>query len=208
MNIKEWILTIAVCAVIIEIFDILMPEGSTHKTAFIVCGLILSLCMIMPVSSIYKNLKLVNFNYSSDRQNIIQNRDKYTEDQIMEITTDFKQKLKKHTQDLVLSLKNISDCKVEVVIEEDYNQDNYGQIYRIYVVAQIGKENQKKKNESGFNDYGKIEKIEIRLEGINIKERDKKENEEAENENVKDIKNLISDEFKIDKNYIFAEVNE
>jgi len=105
-------------------------------------------------------------------------------------------------------LKNISDCKVEVVIEEDYNQDNYGQIYRIYVVAQIGKENQKKKNESGFNDYGKIEKIEIRLEGINIKERDKKENEEAENENVKDIKNLISDEFKIDKNYIFAEVNE
>jgi len=86
LNIKEWILTIAVCAVIIEIFDILMPEGSTHKTAFIVCGLILSLCMIMPVSSIYKNLKLVNFNYSSDRQNIIQNRDKYTEDQIMEIT--------------------------------------------------------------------------------------------------------------------------
>ena len=203
--VKQWILAIAVFAVIIEILDILMPESSTRKTAFIICGLVLSFSIIVPVTSIYDNLQLVDFNYESARENFVSNRDAYTEEQAVKLTTDYKDKLKNHVEGIVGGIKSVSDCSAEVVIEEDYNSAEFGMVYRIYVTASGKPTATEKKRGSGFGDVGRIEQVEIDIDGIKIKERETPP-AEAEDVHVQEVREAICKEFKLDGENVFVSI--
>lgn len=207
---KDWILTIAVCAVIIELINILMPEGSARKTAAIVCGIVLSLCIIIPTTSIYKNLGQLQFNYTENRNEILDHRDTYTEEQLLHITAEFKTKLGKHIEDLTLQTEGIVSCKAEIVMDENYNRDTYGQLHRIYIKAIAGKEKkEEKKPDSGFSESWKIDRIEIGIDGIQIIPREKEaKNAEPEDPRAKKIRESICKELQMEETSVFVEIQE
>ena len=216
---RGWILTIAVCAVIIEIIDILMPEGNTRKTAFIVCGIVLSISLIIPVTSIYDNLRAMDFDYRESRESLAQSLDKYTEEQIAEVTKEFNIRLTEHIENLVLNVDDIESSTVQVIIEEDHNSEDFGKIHRIYVNARAGLEDItdssgdiRERRGSGFGTFGQIEEIRISIGGINILGRDDEpqdsDDETHEDERVTEIINIISDEFELAHNNIHVTIED
>lgn len=204
-GIKSWILTIAVCAMVIEVLSIVLPEGKMEGTAKIVFGIVLSICIVSPAVSFYNQLKSLDLDYKKSLSGIYENKEIYTEEQIIEVTEEFKTRIKEHIRKKVNSIDGVKDCSVSVIIEEDYNSEKYGTLYRVYVTAEEGKEEQgDKKNDSGFLSFGKIEKIEIDIGGITIIER---EDETDEFDGLKkSIISVINEEFKIGEENIFAEV--
>ena len=212
-NIKEWVLIIAVCAMIVEIFEIIMPQGNMKKTAITVCGLILCLCIIIPVSSMYKDLDNLDFNYSFERDSIAKSKEAYTEDEIIKITEEFKIKLKEHIENRVNRIEGLGKCEAEVIIEENYNSEKYGTIYRIYITAEEisdeMNEEMKERQSSGFSQYGDIKRVVISLKGIEVirRDEDKEDKNEPENVRVKETKQVISKEFELGEENIFVTVN-
>jgi len=204
--IKNWILMVAVCAVIVEILDMLMPDGGMKKTASLICGIAVSLCIIIPGTSIFESIKSFNFNYEDSRKSIVEKQDTYSEEQMIAVTSEFKKKLIKHIEDIVLKTEGISECQANVVIEENYNSEMYGSIYSIYIKAKEAQnEEGEKTKESGFSNFNRIEKIEIDIGGIRIIEREKpKEQKENEKENI--LRGLVAREFQIEEKNVFAEV--
>ena len=64
-ELRVWVMTLCVCAVVINIADELMPEGGVKKTACFVLSLITASCLLSPVKYL-ADLRLDDIGYSSE----------------------------------------------------------------------------------------------------------------------------------------------
>lgn len=209
---KEWALLVAVCAVLTEICSMLMPDGQSRKTGMLVLGLVLVCALVVPMGDFYKLLQHADFSYETERAQITENMETYTETQMLEVTKEYKQRLTTYICSLVNAVEGVGDCRVDFIMEEDYQLETYGIVKRIYVTAYGVKEEEgaEQTPDSGFSQMAPVEKIEITLDGITIvpDHRQDAQQETAPDPRAEAIKNVLQEAFRLEEDCIFVEVKD
>jgi len=189
---KEWVLSLAAVGIFLVLVEILAPSGKSKKFINLVSGFILILTMVQPFFQLFFNdiifneLYIQGDNYVESiigkseeiNENTIENSNgaQLKKKQNMQIIGIYRKRIIDKIQKLVLEVDEFQDVKSDIIINEDYNSQNYGEIKRIYVVAYLSKVIAK--GEEGKSNLNiNIEKVEeIRIDG-------KKTDNEANNNN-------------------------
>ncbi|HHV96206.1 MAG TPA: stage III sporulation protein AF [Clostridiaceae bacterium] len=181
---KEWVLNLASLGIFLVLIDILAPSGKSKKVINMVSGFILVLAIIQPfLNWIFSN---VNFSELYDQNNeyieaIMGETEKSIADtqgnfsaaelkekQNKQIIIIYSQKLADRIRKIVMEVENFQRVDVDLIINEDYNSWNYGEIKKIYINAYMYKaEEENKGGRSNINIS--IEKIEeVKIDSVNI----------------------------------------
>lgn len=76
-----------------------------------------------------------------------------------QITAAYRNKIISQLEDKAKKLKGVSAAKADVIINEDYSSDTFGEIKRVYLELKPGNGN------STVNPVAKVEKVEINKKG-------------------------------------------
>lgn len=206
-TIKEWALLVAGCAIFIEFCAMLLPKGESGKTGMLVLGLVMVVALLLPMGDFYQKLQEIDFSYETERNQVTEQFETYTEDQMLEVTKEYKQRLTEYMCQLVNEVEGIEDCHVDFMMEEDYRLETYGIVKRIYVTAYPRVEKTEEHN-SGFSQMAPIQKIEITLEGITVITQEETEEKDATDPRTKEICKVLQEAFQLEEDCIFVEVKD
>lgn len=138
--IRSWILNIIIIAVMIVLLEILIPSGKMKKYINMVSGIIMIIAIINPLTGLFaKEVNLKEFQISDsnyiDRKEIEKNSEMLERQQMEQITELYRQKIIKHIEEMVMGLKveGVHKAEADVIINEDYNSQNFGEIKRAYI---------------------------------------------------------------------------
>lgn len=202
---RKWVLNIAVLSVIIVMLEILIPSGKTRKFVKLITGFILLIALINPVLKLFKNgvdlneIQLTDGGFT-DKYQIEYDSNSLKESQMKQISSVYKRKLAEDIKQNLSLLEDVSITKVDVDINENYNDENYGNINGVYIG--IGKFQSGEKT-SGIDD---IKKVEVKVSGDKNKEepavKDEGVTEKVDDERAEKIKDRVADFLGTDKDII------
>lgn len=182
---RGWIVNIITLVMIIVLLEILVPSGKIKKFVDLVSGFILIIAIINPViATVKKGVNLTEFQMASsnfiDKKSIEADSKILKEKQMSQITQNYRYKLIKQIEESAQGIEGIGKVKADIIINEDYNSESFGEIKRVYVTLQLKEEDQKVKPVS------KIETVKIQL-----KEGDQKSQASAGKEVSAELKSQI-----------------
>ena len=195
----NWIEKIAITAIVVSIFEMMLPDGNVKKYVKLILGIYIVFNIISPF--IY-NKTINNFDFSK-----VMN--KYTEDAKIynkgESSTYNINKVYKDTfeKDLIKTIEkegfNVYKCEVKGNFDIE---DNNAEINKIVIILESQKEiknnNEKNKSKKLIENVNNIEKVEI-----NIKTKNKVEkNKDVSIEDLDNLKSKISNHYEINKEII------
>lgn len=136
--IKGWVVNIAAVAVLMIILDLLMPEGKIRKFTQLVAGFILMFVMINPVLDLFgKGISASfagwadeTFLWSSQVKNMAGGLQDERNEQTLEL---YRSMLLSDIQSRLESHEQIQKAGVDVVINENDESKDYGQIRKLYI---------------------------------------------------------------------------
>jgi stage III sporulation protein AF len=134
--IKSWVVNIAAVAVLMILFDLLMPEGKLRKFVQLLSGFILMFVMINPVlellgkNDIFDGWAEDTIVLTSQVKNIAGSLEDERSKQILELyrsmlLTDIQNRLETHDQ--------IEKAEVDPMIYENRESEKYGNIRRLFI---------------------------------------------------------------------------
>lgn len=135
---KDWILNIAALVLFIVIIEMLMPSGRMKKYCGLVTGVILIIAIINPFLKFFSgnlnfdDIQVTNSNFI-DRLEIEKNSKLLKEEQMKQITEVYRKKIIKQLEDSARKSKGVYEAKGDVIINEDYNSESFGEIKRVYL---------------------------------------------------------------------------
>ncbi|HEY5583946.1 MAG TPA: stage III sporulation protein AF [Ruminiclostridium sp.] len=141
---KSWIINIVTISIILILFEIIIPTGKIKKIINLVSGFVLLIAVINP----FLTLKNQGFDLSANTvadsfyidKKEVENSSKVLKDtQMKQISTVYKKKLISKIQDEANKLEGVESSKAEIVINEDYTSDKYGEINTVYLELKKGK---------------------------------------------------------------------
>lgn len=193
---KEWCLNIATLVIFIVILEMLLPSGRMKKMINLVSGLVLVIALINPVLGLMqkgielKAYQMTNSNFI-DKKEIMANSQVLKEEQIKQITNLYRNKIINQLEDLIKDIKGVSDVKADVIINEDYSDEKFGEIKRVYLELSLGEDEEKSKR---IEPVKGIDKITIgKGKSLETKEvSDKNVDNELKKQIVSMIENLLN----------------
>lgn len=211
---KNWVISVAAVTVILGMVDMIVPKGRTKKTVTIVSGFILMAFLIQPLFNIVgaltpeKFLDMDAYELNDKRVQIQGNSSLYDEENLIIISNSYKDKLSEYIIKKAELIEGVKQAKCNVVINEDYTDQEYGTIDRIYLEVYKGsQETDNGERTPGLGKVKRIENIEISLDGIKISRSDKEIPVEEEDEAlVSAIEEKIVESLEISKNVIQIEM--
>lgn len=161
--IKDWTLNIVALVMFIIIIEILMPSGRMKKYISFVTGLILIIAIINPILKLVGNGKSLEdiqiFNSNSmDRMEIKINSDLLEKEKNKQIIEVYRKKIIKQLEDSLMKNGQIAEVKGDVIINEDYGSDSFGEIIRAYAEVTL------KEKDDEVKPVDKVEKIVIGMD--------------------------------------------
>lgn len=173
---KNWVLNIITLAILIVMLEIIMPSGKMKKFINLFSGFILIIAIINPVLGLFKNgINLNDFHISSGnfmaRKEIEQKGKLLEEKQMKQITEAYRKKVIKQIEDSTREIDGIIDVKADLIINEDYKSQDFGEIRRVYLVLQTGNK------DGSISAVAPIKKVKIKSsEDLNENVREKEVN--------------------------------
>ena len=157
---ENWVFNIVILTILIILLEIILPSGKTRKFVKLISGFILIIALINPVLALFgKNFDFHGFEIAGsnylDREEIVEKSRMLKESQMKEIAEVYRQKLIKQLEDRSEKLAGERRVTADVIINEDYTSESFGEIKRIYLY--IGEAAKKDRIEP----VAKVEKIEI-----------------------------------------------
>ncbi|MEG6611872.1 stage III sporulation protein AF [Pseudoclostridium thermosuccinogenes] len=157
---ENWVFNIVILTILIILLEIILPSGKTRKFVKLISGFILIIALINPVLALFgKNFDFHGFEIAGsnylDREEIVEKSRMLKESQMKEIAEVYRQKLIKQLEDRSEMLAGEGRVTADVIINEDYTSESFGEIKRIYLY--IGEAAKKDRIEP----VAKVEKIEI-----------------------------------------------
>jgi len=199
---KDWCLNIAALVIFIVLLEMLLPSGKMKKMINLVSGLILVIALINPVLGLLQkgvDLEVYQMSNSNfiDKKEIMVNSQVLKEEQIRQITNLYRSKIINQVEELVKGIKGVSDVKADVIINDDYSDENFGEVKRVYLELKLGEADEKAK---GIKRIKTIDKVIVGRE----KNREIEEVEDAkiDKELRKEIENKIENMLNIQKENI------
>jgi len=141
---RSWIINIVTIAIILILFEIIIPSGKIKKIINLVSGFIILIVVINP----FITLKNQSFDLSEsaladsfyiDKKEVENSSKVLKNTQMEQITTVYKKKLITKIQEEANNLDGVETSKVNVDINEDYTSDKFGEIDKVYVELKKGK---------------------------------------------------------------------
>lgn len=212
-SVKEWVLTVATCAVLAEICALIMPEGQSRKTGMLVLGLIVVFCLILPIGTVYSDLRELDFSYETEQSRMADAWEMYTEEQMLEVGREYKARMTEYICGLVNGVEGVGNCQATFVMEEDYTLETYGTVQRIYVTAYDqaesvdGAAQEDNRLDSGFAQMAPVKRIEISLEGIAVIPWEEEKRAETD-PRAAAIVAVLQETFQLEADCIFVEVKD
>ncbi len=186
-------------SIFIILIEVLIPSGKVRKVVNLVTGFILVIALINPILSLLKmEIDIEDYQIESDNfiksKEISINSDVLKENQIKVMTEVYREKIIAEFESLAKEIDKVKEAKADVIINEDYNSESFGEVERVYLHLAVDEK------KSTIKPILSVKKIEIG--------KDKKlENEEVaydkgDTEIEKQLKEKIHELFKIQKENI------
>jgi stage III sporulation protein AF len=204
--IRSWVFNIVTLTIFIVLIEILIPSGKTKKFVSLVSGFLLLIAILNPLLGLInkgvdlKEIELENSNYIDKRD--IENSSKVFQDsQMKQIANTYKKKIIKQLEDSTREIKGISNVKADVVINEDYKSDKFGEIKKAYLYISMGDET------ISVKTVAKVEKV--RIDGRDMIQESTDENSrEVDGEIRKQLENKLNKLFDLGKENIIISLQE
>lgn len=157
---KGWILNIVTLVIFIALLEILIPSGKIKKYINLITGFILIIAIITPLLGLLKEgTDLKEFQIASsnfiDKKEIERNSKILKEEQMKQITEAYRNKLIKQLETEAGQSSGYRDIKADVIINEDYKSERFGEVKRVYLYLKPGN------HSTGVEPVIKVEKTNI-----------------------------------------------
>lgn len=128
----------------------IIPSGKTRKYVNLITGFILIIVIVNPIIKQFKSgISLESYQLADSAElqkiEIKQNNSAYGEEQMKQITEVYRQKVIAQLEKSAEETNGVADAKADVIINEDYNSDNFGEIKRAYINITPKKDDQNAK---------------------------------------------------------------
>ncbi|NJD03557.1 MAG: stage III sporulation protein AF [Ruminiclostridium sp.] len=135
---NDWILNITALVLFLAVIEILMPSGRMKKYCGLVTGVILIIAIINPFLKLFssdfnlEDIQVANSN-TIDRLEIEKNSKLLKDDQMKLITEVYRKKIIGQLEESAKKSKGVAVVKGDVIINEDYNSESFGEVKRVYL---------------------------------------------------------------------------
>lgn len=135
---NKWILNIVTLSIFIILIEVLIPSGKVRKVVNLVTGFILVIALINPILSLLKmEIDIEDYQIESDNfiksKEISINSDVLKENQIKVMTEVYREKIIAEFESLAKEIDKVKEAKADVIINEDYNSESFGEVERVYL---------------------------------------------------------------------------
>ncbi|MCX7710356.1 MAG: stage III sporulation protein AF [Clostridia bacterium] len=185
---KNWIFNIVTLVIFIVLLEILLPTGKMKKFINLVSGFILVIALINPFLGLarkgidLKGFQLAGSNYL-DKREIMINSKRMEEKQMQQVVEVYRKKMIDRLEEGLRGTGNIPGIKADILINEDYKSEKFGEIKRVYL-------NLTADNKPGYTKpVAKVEKIQIG----DLKKDSKEKKADPGNEIDSDLKNKLEE---------------
>lgn len=187
---KNWVNQVIVAIIIAVIFELILPNGKNKKYIKMIINLYVLFVLVNPIVSKFIDLNDSKFSEETlkkyfKQENTVKVNSEFNSKEIIQST--FEKTIKEDIKNK-LSLKGYKTISLSIYI---YNNEENMQIKSIDIEAI--KEKSNKENNSSSNLINEIEKINIGK---------KEEKNEISREEIEEIKNILSEEYSLDKSKI------
>lgn len=178
--IRNWIINIITIVLFIIMLEIIMPSGKTKKYVNLVTGFILIIAIINPFIKLLKgeqSLETFQLKSSAEIQKleIEKSSSLYKKEQMRQITEVYRQKVIKQLVKSAEETEGVAEAEADVIINEDYNSESFGEIKRAYINITPETEDDKTK------PVNNVKKVRVKLDSIS----DGKENAVHDGESIR-----------------------
>lgn len=199
---KDWCLNIATLVIFIVLLEMLLPSGKMKKMINLVSGLILVIALINPVLGLLQrgiDLKAYQMSNSNfiDKKEIMVNSQVLKEEQTKQIINLYRDKIIGQLEDLVKDINGISDVKADVIINEDYSDEKFGEVKRVYLELKVG---EAEDNANSIKPVKRVDKITVGK--VKNQEAEEVPSKEIDKELKKQIESKIENVLNIQKENI------
>lgn len=158
--IKEWVLNIVTLVLLIILIEMLLPSGRIKKYADLVTGFILIIAIINPfIGLIGGKFSLADSMAASggflDRAEIKKDSDLLEETQMKQIVEVYRKKIIARLEQTAMDTAGVAGARADVIINEDYDSENFGEIKRAYLEIEAGGD------KDSVKPVSRIEKIRV-----------------------------------------------
>lgn len=160
---RNWIVNIVTVAIVLILFEIIIPAGKIKKIINLVSGFILIIAVINP----FITLKNKNFNLSENAvsdsfyidKKEVENSKKVLEDtQMQQIASVYKNKLTAKIQEELNKLEDVDATRIDININQDCKSEKFGEINKVYIELKKGK---KQSGSVEIEPVASVKKIDI-----------------------------------------------
>jgi stage III sporulation protein AF len=158
--IKNWVVNTITVVMLVILIEMLIPSGKMKKMVNLVSGFILVIALINPVLKVLgkeivlREMQMADSNYI-DKKEIMANSGVLDENQIKQITNLYRDKIIDQLESITKEVKGIEDARADVIINEDYTSDRFGEVKMVYLYIKTEKRN------DGVKPVLSVKKIEI-----------------------------------------------
>lgn len=158
--IKDWVLNIVTLVLFIVIIEMLVPSGRMKKYAGLVTGFVLIIAIINPfVGLLGGKVNLADSLASGagflDRAEIKKDSSLLEEQQMKQIVEVYRKKIIGRLEQSALDTEGVTGAKADVIINEDYNSGNFGEIKRAFLQIEVNGD------KNSIKPVSKVEKVRI-----------------------------------------------
>lgn len=162
-QLRIWVINIVTLTIIIVLLEILVPKGKIKKFVNLASGFILIIAIINPMVGVIRegfDFKEIQTSSSNliDKKDIEYSGKILKEAQMKQIVSTYRNKLIKQLEDSTKEIKGIEQVSADVIINEDYNSEHFGEIKRIILNIKTSDK------PSDIKQVVKVERIEISKE--------------------------------------------
>ena len=224
---KEWVYNLAAVSIILILTDILLPSGKSKKFINLIKGFILILTIVQPFFNLFfsdidlneiftrsnKYVDAIDEEYGEIRNdtNNDLNAAELKKKQSTQIMNVYRKRVIDKIQKSILEVDEFKEVNADVIINEDYNSQNYGEIKKIYVYVYLPEKINKSEEEKNPIDV-KIKKIEevrineTRISKTRIDEKRVSDTENKDLEFIGRIERKINQVFGLEKENIVVKI--
>jgi len=142
---RSWVINIVILLLLIVLLEMIMPPGSLKKYINLVTGFILIIAIISPILKYFGSgtVPSVMINLESnamDRKIIGLDSRLLEKEQARQITEVYRNKIIRQLENSSLEVEGVTSARADVIINEDYESDSFGEIKRAYIEVRSQKE--------------------------------------------------------------------
>ena len=172
---RHWIINIVTISIILILFEIVVPTGKIKKIITLVSGFILLIAVVSPLiklkdKSFDLNEAMLSDSYYIDRKEVETGSRLLEETQARQISEVYKRKLAARVEEETNKLEGVTDSRAQVVVNEDYNSEKFGEISKISVEIKKAKS---KAGASKIEPVATVERVAIKAKWSEKEEKGK-----------------------------------